>query len=113
MRNLTYLSTACYNSHCLPALPGLERVKHVPIDGQGDLKGRWFYSLELRNTDSVPGGELSARVGASGQPILFKLRLSAEHQGFCFEPDVAKAAQMIETQSGGHNKMAFLAMAIP
>jgi len=91
---------------------GLERVKHCPINGLQDLKGRWFYSVELRNTDSVPGGELSTGVGGTGQPIIFKLRLSDEHNGFCFEPDVNKAAQMIEAHSGGHNKTALLAMAL-
>jgi len=44
-----------------------------------------YYQLGLRDSDSVPGGELPY----TGEQ--FKLRLSDEHQGFCFEIDMVKA----------------------
>ena len=80
----------------------LDRLEHVNIRGQRDLKGRQYYKLMLRPGDSVPSGEMPY----TGEQ--FKLKLSDEHQGFCFEPDGNKAAEMIKAHSGGKNREALL-----
>lgn len=80
----------------------LERLHHVAIDGQADLEGRRYYEVTLRAGDSVPGGQLPY----TGEQFL--LRLSEEHQGFAFEPDGCKAAEMIAQHSGGQNRLALL-----
>merc|ERR1712139_519979 len=62
----------------------------------GCFNSRCFFKLALGDDDSQQEGVQPL----SGQP--FRLLLSKEHEAFTFEPNLARAAQMVELHSGGH-----------
>eukprot|EP01012_Entosiphon_sulcatum_P029976 TRINITY_DN3675_c0_g1_i4.p2 TRINITY_DN3675_c0_g1~~TRINITY_DN3675_c0_g1_i4.p2 ORF type:complete len:168 (+),score=28.94 TRINITY_DN3675_c0_g1_i4:24-506(+) len=59
------------------------------------VKDRYFYALQLSDADSIQNG----LPPLSGEP--FPLRLSHEHTGFTFMKDQLKAADAVESHSGG------------
>mmetsp|Transcript_11839 Transcript_11839/g.35266 ORF Transcript_11839/g.35266 Transcript_11839/m.35266 type:complete len:170 (+) Transcript_11839:253-762(+) len=66
-----------------------------------DVGGRAYFVLRLSDADGSEG------VASWREPECpFRLRLSSEHTGFCFERDLAVAADMVRQHSGGKNTLA-------
>mmetsp|Transcript_60769 Transcript_60769/g.113626 ORF Transcript_60769/g.113626 Transcript_60769/m.113626 type:complete len:189 (-) Transcript_60769:73-639(-) len=81
-----------------------------PANVQARLGQRYFYEVRLRDDDSLHlKGCLDGLEASKTGENNFYLRLSSEHTGFAFEPDLHKAAEALQYHSGGKCSRALLA----
>eukprot|EP01134_Creolimax_fragrantissima_P003263 CFRG3263T1 len=89
------------------------RVCVVRARGQGLLamKDRYYVIINITDDDSVQpfSGLLAKPIMGEGES--FRLKLSKEHLGFYFEPDLQKAEAQIKMHSGGKNATALRTLA--
>lgn len=79
-----------------------------------EIKERLYFSLNVTDNDFFSKSKLAddnyktkgyvTPMGKDDSDIM--LKISVEHSGFTFEPNLAKAANMIEKHSGGNGKRA-------
>ncbi|KNC86109.1 hypothetical protein SARC_01725 [Sphaeroforma arctica JP610] len=86
-----------------------ERVNIVRLSDGSLLamKDRYYVVIVINDEDTVkpPTGPLSKPLTEAGEDS-FRIKLSKEHTGFYFEPDLEKAAEQISLHSGGKNSIA-------
>ena len=95
----------------------LGRLRHVGFPGAvgGEcagtaLKGRYFFTLELVDSDSASRGTEGKERDTRTEPgcVPFAVRLSREHVEWVFEEDEERVASMIDLHSGGKVRAGFL-----
>lgn len=81
----------------------LERLKSVSLREKSgkslssEIKKRVFFKVTLEDSDFCTTG--SESMGANPPPLM--LKLSDEHQGFMFVPNVSKSVKLLADHSGG------------
>mmetsp|Transcript_2226 Transcript_2226/g.4795 ORF Transcript_2226/g.4795 Transcript_2226/m.4795 type:complete len:294 (+) Transcript_2226:36-917(+) len=92
-----------YEETGLDIRSALDRIQPVRLRENSDeslfceFKKRLFFKLCVEDSDFVGTGTQSM----NPNPPSLKLKLSHEHQGFVFEPDATKSADLLVQHSGG------------